>query len=64
MSYVEVCQKHGQYHGEICGDCYEGLKEENARLRDALEELEWLSDLPLMSNDPARVKARAALEGK
>lgn len=39
MSYVEVCQKHGQYHGEICGDCYEGLKKENARLREALEEI-------------------------
>jgi hypothetical protein len=36
MSHVEVCKKHGQYHGEICGDCYEELKEENARLRDTL----------------------------
>lgn len=22
MSYVEYCKKHGQYHGEICGECF------------------------------------------
>ena len=26
MSYVEHCKKHGQYHGEICGECFEDLK--------------------------------------
>lgn len=37
MSYVEVCQKHGQHHTEICGECFDDLKEENAKLREALE---------------------------
>lgn len=36
MSYVEVCQKHGQHHGEICGECFEHLKEENSQFREAL----------------------------
>jgi hypothetical protein len=36
MSYVEHCKKHGQYHGEICGECFEDLKVENAKLRKAL----------------------------
>jgi len=36
MSYVEVCQKHGQHHGEICSECFEDLKEENVHLREAL----------------------------
>ncbi len=26
MSYVEHCKKHGQYHGEICGECFEELQ--------------------------------------
>ena len=37
MSYVEQCKKHGQYHGEICGECFEDLKMENARLVEVLE---------------------------
>jgi hypothetical protein len=37
MSYVEHCKKHGQYHGEICGECFEDLKVENTRLREALK---------------------------
>ena len=36
MSYVDHCKKHGQYHGEICGECFEDLKAENSRLRAAL----------------------------
>jgi len=36
MSYVEHCKKHGQYHGEICGECFEDLKVENARMKQAL----------------------------
>ena len=36
MSYVEHCKKHGQYHGELCGECFEDLEIENARLREAL----------------------------
>lgn len=39
MSYVEVCKTHGQYHGEICGECYEELKEENVILRQTLREV-------------------------
>ena len=28
MSYVEHCDKHGQYHADyICGDCHEALRE-------------------------------------
>lgn len=42
----------------------ERLKAENARLREALETLERVSGCAMMSDDPARVKARAALEGK
>jgi hypothetical protein len=37
MSYVEHCKKHGQYHGEICGECFEDLKVENTRLKEALQ---------------------------
>lgn len=36
MSYVEHCKKHGQYHGELCGECFEDLQTENKRLREAL----------------------------
>ena len=39
MSYVDHCKKHGQYHGEICGECFEDLKVENTRLRAALEKI-------------------------
>lgn len=67
MSYVEVCQKHGQYHGEICGDCYEGLKKENARLREALERIEAGQICHAQQCDcgssPEEI-ARAALEEK
>jgi predicted transcriptional regulator len=37
MSYVEHCKKHGQYHGEICGECYEELKEQNERLEKQIK---------------------------
>jgi len=53
MSYVEVCQKHGQYHGEICGDCYDELKEENARLRAALNNVQALTFSWVMTKDNA-----------
>lgn len=36
MSYVEVCQKHGQHHTEICGECFDELKEENVQLRETI----------------------------
>lgn len=36
MSHVEHCKKHGQHHGEICGECFEDLKVENAKLVEAL----------------------------
>ncbi len=39
MSYVEHCDQHGQYHGEYCGECVEAMQVENARLREALEEI-------------------------
>lgn len=62
MSYVEVCQKHGQYHGEICGECYEELKEENIRLREALKEI---ADQDYRGNRPTSIDiACAALEEK
>lgn len=71
MSYVEVCQKHGQYHGELCGECFEEIKKENARLREALETLldrsheqhcDWLD--PVGQCNCWLSKARAALEDK
>ena len=31
MSYVEHCKKHGQYHGEICGECF-GVNETQVSL--------------------------------
>ena len=37
MSYVEMCEKHGQHHGEICGECFDELKEDNTRLRKAVQ---------------------------
>jgi hypothetical protein len=37
MSYVDHCKKHGQYHGEICGECFEDLKVENTKLRGVLK---------------------------
>lgn len=33
MSYVEICEKHGQHHSEICGECYEDLQAENTRIQ-------------------------------
>jgi len=43
MSYVEHCKKHGQYHGEICGECFEDLKVENAKLSEALRYIAFAS---------------------
>jgi hypothetical protein len=43
MSYVDHCKKHGQYHGEICGECFEDLKVENTRLLDALHYIAFAS---------------------
>jgi hypothetical protein len=40
------------------------LEKENRRLRDALDTLERLSGLPMEYDEPVRVAARAALEGK
>lgn len=40
MSYVEVCQKHGQHHTEICGECFDELKEENVQLRETITRFE------------------------
>lgn len=64
MSYVEQCKKHGQYHGEICGDCFDELKEQNTRMRETLERLSedcggFCCDCP-----DIREYARAALEEK
>jgi hypothetical protein len=64
MSYVEHCKKHGQHHGEICGECFEDLKIENARIKEALERLSldcggFCCDCP-----DIREYARVALEGK
>ena len=40
------------------------LKQENERLRQALERLEQLSGIAMMSDDPARMAARAVLKTK
>jgi hypothetical protein len=74
MSYVEHCKKHGQYHGEICAECFEDLKVENSRLRKALE---YITNSELCSKCEYQMKlidcmhgrsvyeiARAALEEK
>jgi hypothetical protein len=68
MSYVEHCKKHGQYHGEICGECFEDLKVENVKLRKALQEIavggcECCTEGSL-HRDEMIDTARAALEGK
>lgn len=39
MSYVEWCKKHGQYHGELCVDCFEELETENLELKTILRGL-------------------------
>lgn len=36
MSYVEHCKKHGQHHGEICGECVYDLQTENKKLKNVL----------------------------
>jgi hypothetical protein len=45
VSYVEHCKKHGQHHGEICGECFEELKE----LEKAYEEQEEELDATMMA---------------
>ena len=39
MGYVELCKKHGQYHGEFCGECFEDLKAENIKLQSENQRL-------------------------
>lgn len=40
MSYVENCDKHGQYHADyICGDCFEENKIRVETLQSALSGL-------------------------
>ena len=34
MSYVENCNKHGQYKGDYCGECIEDLYAENIELKE------------------------------
>jgi hypothetical protein len=62
MSYVEHCKKHGQYHGEICGECFEDLKVENTRLREALQSI--VNSGPASPGDKKHEIARAALVGE
>jgi hypothetical protein len=62
MSYVDHCKKHGQYHGEICGECFEDLKVENTRLREALQSI--VNSGPASPGDKKHEIARAALVGE
>jgi hypothetical protein len=62
MSYVEHCKKHGQHHGEICGECFEDLKVENTRLREALQSI--VNSGPASPGDKKHEIARAALVGE
>ena len=39
MGYVEHCNKHGQYKGDYCGECIDDLYTENARFKEALEQI-------------------------
>lgn len=73
MSYVEHCKKHGQHHGEICGECFDDLKVQNTKLREALNDLilyaEELEKRVYRSNEkkidhPYIRRARKAREGK
>ena len=43
MSYVEHCKKHGQYHGEICGQCFEDLEVENKELKQAVQDMAMIA---------------------
>jgi len=62
MSYVEHCKKHGQHHGEICGECFEDLKIENNWLREALQSI--VNSGPASPGDKKHEIAKAALEEK
>lgn len=63
MSYVEHCEKHGQYHADyICFDCVEDLKEENAKLRTALEKIEYPGEKSVLTYDYVVKIAREALK--
>ena len=64
MSYVEQCKKHGQYHGEICGDCFRWLEEQNTRMRKALERLSEDCGGGCCDCPDIREYARVALEEK
>jgi hypothetical protein len=37
MSYVEHCKKHGQHHGEICGECFEELQKAYYKQEEELD---------------------------
>ena len=68
MSYVEHCKKHGQYHGELCGECFEELQTENIQLRSALEQIaiggcECCTEGSLYRDEMIDL-AQATLEGK
>lgn len=54
MSYVEHCKKHGQYHGEICGECFDDLKEENTKLRQVIESDQSKQELNREDSDQDR----------
>lgn len=36
MSYVELCDQHGQYHGDYCGECVEATQVELESYRSQL----------------------------
>ena len=62
MSYVDHCKKHGQYHGEICGECFEDLKAENTKLREALQSI--VDSGPASPGDKKHEIAKATLIGE
>lgn len=59
MSYVEYCDKHGQYKGDYCGECIDDLYSENTRLREALRIISTSDSYRLSQSI-----ANDALEGK
>jgi hypothetical protein len=52
MSYVEHCDKHGQFHGDYCGGCIEDTQIEVETLRAQLSvQTERISQLEQVLRD-------------
>jgi hypothetical protein len=75
MSYVEHCKKHGQYHGEICGQCFEDLETENKELKQAVQDIamivktmdmiqkKWLEENKYLENENKKLRETLTFRG-